>query len=146
MTTQDSALSLQLTELPAELLTRVAELCRDIVPSLEDQFSVTGDQNQKRIRVIIDFNTTKEAEMKMLCGAVRSNLRMLLHYLRVQQILPHNRYIELVLTRMGTEDQVYINKDVSTNRRQAKNPAELAKIMQRNQLIVVRNQVEVSEG
>jgi len=134
--TSQTEVAVETVELPQELISWFSSRLVDVVPALADRHTVTGDQNQKRIQIVVDLGDSV-SEAKMLCGAGRSNLRMLLHFLRVQQVLPHNRYIELVLRVCG-EDQVYLNKDVSTNRRQAKSPAELARLMQRNQLIVVR--------
>lgn len=99
-------------EFANELLTPMLQYCEYLIKGvvLDDQFTLTGEQNQSRIKIEIDF--VDEKNIGILIGPKFRVVNALLTMLRFQQFCPHNRWIELHLIKDGDKPQVVQDRKV----------------------------------
>lgn len=86
-----------------------------LIPKADKQFKVTGEQNRKRLHLDIQFDT--DEYVGLFFGYGMKNLEALLQIIRSQQVYPHDRYIQISVTRSDGESQTFLNKDVSKYRK-----------------------------
>ena len=87
-----------------------------LIPKAENTFSVTGDQDRKRLALTVTF--TDDRFVGLFFGYAMSNLKALMQLIRSQQMYPHDRYIQIAVVRSDGTSQTFLNKDVSKYRKE----------------------------
>ena len=105
-----------------DLVRFVESIVYTLIPKADKQFTVTGDQNRKRLAFTIKFDN--DDYVGLFFGYGMSNLNALLQLVRAQQVFPHDRYIQLSVVRSDGNEQVFLNKDVSKYRKEDERKAK----------------------
>lgn len=101
-----------------ELLEELVNLIvRALMPNAKVHSKVDDDRKRIQVKLIFEDAEAKEY-IGLLFGHAMSNTQALMQILRSQQIVPHDRYIELVV-QLPNETQTFLNKDVSKYRKQS---------------------------
>lgn len=96
-----------------EMLEALTHIVRMIIPNVP--FEITGDENQKRLLVQVDFESPKN--IGLFLGRKLANLKMIQRFVRAQQIYPHDRYIKVVINKGNGDSQTFMDTNVAKLRR-----------------------------